>query len=242
MIYEDYYTISEVSRWQMETDISWDKLDKEMALSQPEILDQLREACLIESYHPISTKRLLDLMWDDIDATGIVSVELFEGFRHFYVLKRYLEAVGYGKPITDKELQQLRRKAVKGLPKPELTQELINFIFSEHFAAYYFVRISQKAKEPVLKQIATFITRDEFRHTQISYDLLKARIEARKETATAVLEAAYNFRHYGNEALEEVPVFQRNDIQAINVFMKKVEQLTGKRLVDYIKEKKLNKI
>lgn len=239
MIYEDYYTISEINRWQMETDIPWDKIDKELAHSQPEILDQLRDACLIESYHPISTKRLLDLLWDDIDATGIISVELFEGFRHFFVLKRYLEAVEYEKPITDQELVKLRHKAAKSLPKPDLTQELINFIFSEHFAAYYFVRIAQKAKEPVLKQIATFITKDEFRHTQISFDLMKARIEQKKETANSILEAAYNFRHYGNEAIEEVPVFQRNDIQAINVFSKKVELLTGKRLIDYVKEKKI---
>lgn len=239
MIYEDYYTISEINRWQMETDIPWNKIDKELAQSQPEILDQLRDACLIESYHPISTKRLLDLLWDDIDATGIISVELFEGFRHFYVLKRYLEAVEYGKPITDQELKRLRHKAVKGLSKPDLTQELINFIFSEHFAAYYFVRIAQRAKEPVLKQIATFITKDEFRHTQISFDLMKARIDAKKETVNDILEAAYNFRHYGNEAIEGVPVFQRNDIQAINVFSKKVELLTGKRLIDYVKEKKI---
>jgi len=239
MIYEEYYTLAEITRWQMETDIEWDKIDKEIALSQPEVLDQLRDACLIESYHPISTKRLLDLMWDDIDATGILSVELFEGFRHFLVLKRYLEEVGYDKPITDLELKKMRQKAVKGLPKPELTQELINFIFSEHFAAFYFVRISQKAKEPVLKQIATFIARDEFRHTRISHDLMKQRLEQKKEAVEEVLEAAYNFRHYGNEALEEVPVFQRNDVLAINSFMKKVELLTGRRLVDYIKEKKL---
>lgn len=239
MIYEDYYTISETNRWQMETDIPWDKIDKELALSQPEILDQLRQACLIESYHPISTKRLLDLMWDDIDATAILSVELYEGFRHFYVLKRYLEAVGYEKPITDGEIQRLRRKTAKNHPKPNLTQELINFIFSEHFAAYFFARVSQKAKEPVLKQIANFITRDEFRHSQISFDLMKARIESKKEATQRILEAAYNFRHYGTEILAEVPVFQRNDIQAINTFMKKVALLTGKRFIDYVKETKI---
>ncbi len=178
-------------------------------------------------------------MWEDIDATGVLSIELYEGFRHFFVLKRYLDVVGYERSLSDEELQRLRRKAMRHQPKPNLTQELINFIFSEHFAAYYFVRIAQKTKEPVLKQITTFIAKDEFRHTQISFDLMKARIEAKKETARTVLEAAYNFRHYGTEVLEEVPVFQRNDIQAIKAFIKKVELLTGKRLVDYVRERKI---
>jgi hypothetical protein len=38
-------------------------------------------------------------------------------------------------------------------------------------------------------------------------------------------------------ALEEVPVFQRTDLGAIKSFMKKIEALTGRRVVDYLKER-----
>lgn len=241
MIFEDYYALSEIQGWHIETDISWDDIDRKKAKKQPDILNQLREACLIESYHPVGTGRLIQLMIDDVDATSILSIELLEGFKHFYVLKRYLEAVEYEKPITDDELVRLRKRTTKILAKtkPDLTSELINFIFTEHFAAYYFVRISQKAKEPVLKTIARYIARDEFRHTQGAYDLLKARIESHREDKYKVMEAAYSFKHYGKKAVDEVPVFKKNDMQAIQTFLKKIETLTGIRLVDYIKEKKL---
>lgn len=238
MIYEDYYVVSELNHWSPEQDVPWDVLDPEVARGQPEIMEQIRESTLIEAIHPVTTKHLMGLLWDDVDATSILSVELFEGFRHFYVLRRYLDAVGHEPPITDEEIVQARGKAAEAIAgEPDLTQELVNFIFSEHFAAYYFVRLQQRARDPVLRTIAHLIARDEFRHTQISQDLLKQRIDRHEDTAERVLEAAAGFRHYGAMALEEVPVFQRTDLGAIKSFMKKIEALTGRRVVDYLKER-----
>jgi hypothetical protein len=238
VIYEDYLVVSELNQWSPEQDVPWDSLDTQTARGQVEILEQLRESALIESMHPVTTKHLMGLMWDDVDATSILSVELFEGFRHFYVLRRYLDAVGHEPAITDEEIVQARKKAAEAAEgQHDLTQELVNFIFSEHFAAYYFVRLRQRAREPVLRTIAHLIARDEFRHTQISQDLLKQRIERDRESTERVLEAAANFRHYGAMALEEVPVFQRTDLGAIKSFMKKIEILTGRRVVDFLKER-----
>jgi hypothetical protein len=238
MIYEDYLLVSELNQWSPEQDVPWHQLDADAARAQPEILEQLRESALIEGMHPVTTKHLMGLLWDDVEATSILSMELFEGFRHFYVLRRYLDAVGHQPTITDEEIVQARRKAAEAVEgEQDLTQELVNFIFSEHFAAYYFVRLRQRARDPVLRTIAHLIARDEFRHTQISQDLLKARIERDEESAGRVLEAAANFRHYGAMALDEVPVFQRTDLGAIKSFMKKIEALTGKRMVDFLKDR-----
>lgn len=238
MIYEDYYTLSEVSSWSPEKDVPWDRLDPEVARKRPEVLDQLRESALIESFHPVTTKHLMGLLWDDVDATSVLSIELYEGFRHFYVLRRYLDAVGHEPTITDEEIVGLRRRSRDAIEaEPDLTSELVNFIFSEHFAAYYFARLRQEAHESVLEEIARHIARDEFRHTQVSHDLLKARIDRGEIDPADVLEAAINFRHYGTTGLEEVPVFQRGDLVAITSFMKKIEELTGRRVVDYLKER-----
>lgn len=238
MIYEDYLLVSELNHWSPETDVPWDLLDPALAREQTEILEQIRESAVIEAIHPVTTKHLMGLLWDDVDATSILSVELFEGFRHFYVLRRYLDAVGHEPSITDEEIVQARRKAAEAVEgEPDLTQELVNFIFSEHFAAYYFVRLRQRARDPVLRTIAHLIARDEFRHTQISQELLRQRIEDRRDEAERVLEAAANFRHYGALALEEVPVFQRTDLGAITSFMKKIEVLTGRRVVDFLKQR-----
>ena len=54
-----------------------------------------------------------------------------------------------------------------------------------------------------------------------------------------MLDAAAGVQHYGKSAVEEVPVFQRNDLRAIKSSMKKVRQLTDIRLVDHLKEQLL---
>jgi hypothetical protein len=233
----DYLLISELNQWSPEQDVPWDALDAEVARAEPEILEQLRASCMIEAMHPVTTKHLMGLLWDDVDATSVLSIELAEGFRHYYALRRYLQAVGHQPPITDEEIVAARRKAGEALEgDDDLTGELVNFIFSEHFAAYYFVRLKQRTQEPVLRAIAHHIARDEFRHTQLSEDLLRRRLERDEDSADRVLAAAASFRHYGTMALEEVPVFQRGDLGAIASFMKKVEALTGRRVVDYLKE------
>jgi len=235
MIYEDYYAISEANLWALERDIDWEGIDRQTAYSQPEVLEQLRVSALIESIHPISTNLLLGLLWDDVDATGILSIELFEGFRHFYALKRYLDLVDYQPEITDEEIVETRRRARAAAHDADLTQELVNFVFSEHFAAYFFTRLSRQAADPVLAQLTHYIARDEFQHTKISQDLLRQRIEAGLVDPDDVLQAAADFSHYGTSAVDEVPVFQRNDLQAIKSYMKKVRDLTGTRLVDHLK-------
>lgn len=234
----DYLLISELNQWSPEQDVPWDALDPEAARAEPEVLDQLRASCVIEAMHPVTTKHLMGLLWDDVDATSVLSIELAEGFRHYYVLRRYLEAVEHRPPITDEEIVEARRRAAAALEgREDLTGELVNFIFSEHFAAYYFVRLKQRTREPTLRAIAHHIARDEFRHTQISEDLLRTRLERDEDSADRVLEAAASFRHYGTMALEEVPVFQRGDLGAISSFMKRIEALTGRRVVDYLKER-----
>ena len=112
MIYEDYYSISEINRWSIDHDIPWEDIDREAAYTQPELLDQIRTSTLIESIHPVTTNLLLRLLWDDVDATAILSVEMFEGFRHFHALRRYLTLLDYEPEITEADIVDVRRKAI----------------------------------------------------------------------------------------------------------------------------------
>lgn len=239
MIYEDYYSIAEINRWSIDREIPWEDIDRDAAYTQPDLLEQIRTSTLIESIHPVTTNLLLRLLWDDVDATAILSVEVFEGFRHFHALRRYLTMLDYEPEITDDEIVAVRERAMAAAADPDLTEELVNFVFSEHFAAYFFSRVARQAADPVLALLAQRIARDEFQHTKISYDLLKQRLDAGLEDPQRVVDAAAGFQHYGSVAVEEVPVFQRNDLQAIKSYMKKVGQLTGIRLVDHLKEQLL---
>ncbi len=114
-------------------------------------------------------------LWDDVEATAVFSIQLYESYKHFYVLNRYLGLVDY-RPIEESELLEIRRRNLDRRVD-DAEAELARYMLSEHFAAYFFLRLSRQAKEPVLAQIAGFIAKDEFRHTQFAFDLLDARLK-----------------------------------------------------------------
>jgi hypothetical protein len=225
MIYDEYLTTAELQRWILESDVSWNNIDRQLALAQPELLEQLRDSALIESYFPIYTTNLIRACWDQIDVTSVFSVQLYESYKHFYALNRYLEVVGY-RPITDQELIELRARNIQNTIEDPI-RELARYMISEHFAAYFFLRLSHQASEPVLRQITSFIAKDEFRHTQFAYDLLEPRVRGNEEAVQRVLEVAANFRHVGADVVARVPVSSKNDLQAILTLDKKMHRLTG---------------
>src|SRR5688572_13610817 len=109
MLYDEYLTQAELQRWILDADVAWNDIDPVQARSQPALLDQVRDAALIESYFPIYTTRLVRALWDQIDATSVFSIQLYESYKHFYVLNRYLEVVDY-RPIIEQELIETRRR------------------------------------------------------------------------------------------------------------------------------------
>jgi hypothetical protein len=234
MIYDEYLTQAELQRWILEADVAWNDIDNKIALSQAPLLDQVRDSALIESYFPIYTTRLIRALWDQIDASSVFSIQLYESYKHFYVLNRYLELVGY-RPITDKELIAVRKRNLDR----EITDpiaELARYMISEHFAAYFFLRLSRRGHEPVLQKIAEFIAKDEFRHTQFAFDLLLPRVRDDEAVRERVLSAGLNFRHVGADVVAAVPIAEKNDLQAILTLDKKMRRLCGVSLKEFAKE------
>ena len=230
-IYDEYLTHAEMQRWILEADIAWGRIDVALARSQPDLLDQVRDSALIESYFPVYTTRLVRALWDDLDATAVFSIQLYESYKHFYVLNRYLGVVDY-RPISDEELREVRRRnldAIVGNPD----EELARYMVSEHFAAYFFLRLSRQAKEPVLQEIAGFIAKDEFRHTQFAFDLLDARLKQDPDRTASVLRAASEFRHVGAEVVPAVPISEKNDLPAILTLNRRIRRLCGVSLAEH---------
>jgi hypothetical protein len=225
MIYDEYLTTAELQRWILDIDVLWNSINLELAHSQPEILEQVRESALIESYFPLYTTNLIRTCWDQVDLTSVFSVQLYESYKHFYALNRYLEIVDY-RPLTDVDLIEARRRNVDNRVQDPIS-ELGRYMISEHFAAYFFLRLSRQAKEPVLQQIAGSIAKDEFRHTQFAYDLLEPRIRNNEDARQRLLEAAMNFKHVGADVVAQVPISLKNDIQAILTLNKKMHRLCG---------------
>jgi rubrerythrin len=235
-LYARHARAADRGAWSVEHDIDWKAVDAAVALAQPDILAKLRDAALIESFHPVNLSRLIRLTWDNIDAGVVFSLEMFEGFKHFHALRMYLDAVGYAPAITDDELRSIRARAERGdLDPSDPMPPLVEFMLSEHLAAYFFRRLGEQAHEPQLKALLSYIAADEVRHAQSASDLIAQRLAAHPELVPAVLRAATSFRHYGTEAVGDVPVAMEGDDVAIRTFATRIERLCGTRFVDHLK-------
>lgn len=232
-LYDEYLTQAELQRWILDADVAWSRIDAALARSDPATLDQVRDSALIESYFPVYTTRLMRAMWDQIDVTSVFSIQLYESYKHFYVLNRYLELVDY-RPITDEEIVAVRRRTLDTAIADPL-QELARYMISEHFAAYFFLRLSRQAHEAVLKEIAGFIAKDEFRHTQFAYDLIDARLKAEPDGRDRVLGAALDFRHVGSDVVAAVPISEKNDLAAILTLNRRLQRLCGMSASEFAK-------
>ena len=234
MNYGDYLTTSEMNRWLLDTDIAWDDIDPALALSQPELLDRVHDSALIESFFPIFTPRALDLLWDNVTATALFSVQLYESYKHFHVFSQYLDAVGY-RPITDEEIIGLRRRQLH-LRFRHPARLLTRYMMSEHFAAHSFFKDSRCAAEPVLRQILHLVAKDEVRHCQFGLELLEQHLRKHPEHIDDALDEAANFKHLGELVIPEVPVAERNDFSAILAVNRKLERVTGRRISAHLEE------
>ena len=228
MTYTDYLSAAEMNRWLIDVDIAWDNIDERIALSQADVLQRVRDSALIESFFPIFTPRALDLLWDWPTATAIFSVQLYESYKHFQVFNQYLEAVDF-KPITDDEIVAVRQAQV-GLRFTNRARLLTRYMMSEHFAAYNFFKDHRIAAEPVLAQILHLVAKDEVRHCQFAYELLRDLLQSEPELKGDVLDEARQFKHLGELVLPAVPVAHKNDFAAIVAVNRKVQRLTGQSL------------
>ena len=236
-LYARHARAADRGQWSVERDIRWEDIALDTAKGEPELLASLRDAALIEAYHPVNLQRLLAEMWDDVDAGVVLSLELYEGFKHFHALRCYLDAVGYEPALTDDAIVAMRRAARAADEAPvDLIERLVEFMLSEHLAAYFFRRLGEQTREPVLAELLGIIAADEVRHAQSASDLIAKRIAADPEVAARVLGAAANFHHFGERAIGEVPVAIPGDAVAIRTFAKRIERLCGMRLVDHLKE------
>ncbi len=235
-LYARFASAAERGAWSIDRDIAWHAVDRDRALSQPNILASLRGAALIESFHPVNLARFLRVLWDDVDGCAAVGLEMYEGFKHFHALRMYLDIVGFEPLITDEEIVALRRAGVhRDFPPDEVIEHLVEFMLSEHLAAYFFRRLAERAEEPVLIELLRYIAADEVRHAQSASDLIAKRLARDPALTDRVLTAAVTFHHYGEEVVGEVPVALPGDAVAIRTFADRIERLCGRRLVDHLK-------
>ena len=113
VIYESHLRATEENAWPLDTSIAWDAIDLDVARTERDLHQALHDAALIEGYLPVYAARLMQLLWDDVDATAVLSMELYEGLKHFTALTRYLDRVGYQREeVSEATLVAARARAL----------------------------------------------------------------------------------------------------------------------------------
>ena len=237
MIYEAHLRATEENAWPLDTSIAWDAIDLAVARDERELHRTLHDAALIEGYLPVYAARLMQLLWNDVDATAVLSMELYEGLKHYTALSRYLDRVGFQRAdVSEARLVAARERALAiEYDEAELITHLTNFMCSELFAAYFFLRIARRTNEPVLRDLLGHMSRDEFRHSASAGDVLGKRIDRDPAVAAQVLAAAEHFRHYGSDVVN-VPIAEENDFEAIMAVNRKIRLLCGLAPTEHLKE------
>ncbi len=236
MIYEEHLRAAESSAWSIDS-VRWDAIDRRIARDEGAIHAGLRDAAMIEGYLPTFAPRLMLLLWDDVDATAILSLELYEGLKHYTALRRYLELVGeQGNKATERALVEARgRTSSIQYDRDSVVTYLTHFMCSELFAAHFFRRIGAETREPVLAELMMYMSRDELRHSAGAGALLKKRIAADPTIVPDIISAAENFRHYGSDVVE-IPLAEQNDFDAIMAMNRKIRQLCGLAPTEHLME------
>jgi hypothetical protein len=237
MIYEEHLRASEAGAWSLDQDIRWQEIDRGATAREADIHAALYDAALIEGYLPIFGPRMMQLLWDDVDATAILSLEMYEGLKHYTALRRYLETVGFTSPSASEAALVAARGRAKDVSyrAEDVVTSLTHFMCSELFAAHFFRRLSERTREPVLRELLSYMSRDELRHSAGAGALLKKRIDADPQLVDEVLAAAENFRHYGSDVVD-VPVAEENDFDAVMAMNRKVRQVCGLAPTEHLKE------
>jgi len=240
LIYEEHLRAAESSAWSVDS-IRWNAIDHRIAREESAIHAGLRDAAMIEGYLPTFAPRLMLLLWDDVDATAILSLELFEGLKHYTALRRYLEIVGdQSNKATESALVEARgRTSSIQYDRDSAVTYLTHFMCSELFAAHFFRKIGAETREPVLAELMDYMSRDELRHSAGAGALLKKRLTADPTIVPEIIGAAENFRHYGSDVVE-IPLAEQNDFDAIMAMNRKIRQLCGLAPTEHLMEEMSN--
>ena len=225
-------SLERANRHFIDARVRWADVDVELARQTPRVLDLLREACLVEAFLPVFLGRMMAIFWDDIDATSSFTIEAIEAHVHFEVLRRYLEKVGH-RPLSDAEIVAVRRRGRRAVSSDPI-RELVNFMGTEHFAAYFFATLAQDAVEPVLKDVLREFSAEEEVHSRFALDLLAERLARDPGLLPAIVEHARSFRHVGAYALGPLTAVREDDIAPIQALNRKYEALLGRPLSDYL--------
>jgi hypothetical protein len=158
MLYPELFKSLESVRWNMETDIPWDKFDA--SLLTDEQAQTIRFNAITEWAALPATEMFLRDNRNDSDFSAFMSVWFFEEQKHSLVLMEYLRRFRPDLVPTEQELHAVRFEFD---PAPALDTLMMHFC-GEIRLNHWYRCASAWHREPVIKAIYDHISKDEARH------------------------------------------------------------------------------
>ena len=192
--FDKFYALCERQRWKLETDIDWSGIRRDL-LADEEI-DVLRSSALVESFTPAYGADLLALYSEDVSMSSFLTIQIYEEFKHFHALRRYLKEIGI--EVDDSEVVQHRADRVDYSNR---LVPILKFGVSEIFTAISYRQLARKTREPVLAHLARLISADEYRHLGWYTSYLEGYINEHGIGPDEINAALEHYQHQGLDAI-----------------------------------------
>lgn len=161
ILYDEVYFKLERIRWNMETDVPWDQIDR--SLITREELEHVRLNALTELSALYAEEMFIRDFYHDTDFCQFMSVWYFEEMKHFLVLKEYLKR--FDMAPTEEEMSKLR---ITFEPADWRDTLAMHFVGEQRLGMWY-TAWGHAMREPVLKKIYSLLAADEFRHANVYF-------------------------------------------------------------------------
>jgi hypothetical protein len=158
MLYPELFKQLEAARWNMHTDIPWDRFDG--SLLSDEQAHTIKMNAITEWAALPATEMFLRDNRNDSDFSAFMSVWFFEEQKHALVLIEYLRRFRPDMVPTEAELHEVRFEFD---PAPALETLMLHFC-GEVRLHHWYRRAAEWHTEPVIKAIYDTLARDEARH------------------------------------------------------------------------------
>jgi hypothetical protein len=192
MLYDELFDRLERARWELRTEIAYDRIDK--SLLTPQWVSDLRQICLTELSALYATEMFLRDFYADIDFCSFISIWFYEEMKHHLTLRRYLETIGEG--FDDAELPKLRITFDEGPAIETLTMHFVG----EQRLAHWYTAFSENGPEPVIRHIFKTIAADELRHAAAYAKYLRRAVAAKPEVLPTILKMSLWMLRSTNDA------------------------------------------
>lgn len=179
LLYPDIFRSLESVRWNLETDVPWDKFDADK-LSEEQAQTIKMNAITEWSALPATEMFLRDNRGDS-DFSAFMSVWFFEEQKHALVLMEYLRRFRLDLVPSEDELHAVRFEFD---PAPRLETLMMHFC-GEVRLNHWYRRASEWHTEPVIKAIYRLLSQDEARHGGAYLRYMKKSLSELGDTARA---------------------------------------------------------